>query len=205
MLQHVAPISCSLTTFFFRLNSSNIPLVDEVWVLQRCSSWYVSSRQTLGIQSYSQMMIGVSNHLLSIVFRFHYHCQKVIGSLGKISGCVEFLHVEWTLTAPHQSNTSSATSTSSRYALTAAPFYSPSARRRTSIASSMARSTTKSNSSSNSSNNNNSNKSNTSNNSNHSNSSNNSKPRANSQQPTADKHSTGEDSLVRSPCSPLKR
>ncbi len=26
-------------------------------------------------------MIGVSNHLLSIVFRFHYHSQKVIGSL----------------------------------------------------------------------------------------------------------------------------
>ena len=28
-------------------------------------------------------MIGVSNHLLSKVFRFHYHSQKVIGSLGK--------------------------------------------------------------------------------------------------------------------------
>ena len=27
-------------------------------------------------------MIGVSNHLLSMVFRFHYHSQKVIGSLG---------------------------------------------------------------------------------------------------------------------------
>ena len=40
--------------------------------------------QTLGIQLYSQLMIGVSNHLLiSIVFRFHYHSQKVIGSLGK--------------------------------------------------------------------------------------------------------------------------
>ena len=37
---------------------------------------------TLGIQSYSQMMIGVSNHLLSIVLRFHYHSQKMIGSLG---------------------------------------------------------------------------------------------------------------------------
>ena len=36
---------------------------------------------TLGIQSYSQMMIRVSNHLLSIVFRFHYHSQKVFGSL----------------------------------------------------------------------------------------------------------------------------
>ena len=28
-------------------------------------------------------MIGVYNHLLSKVFRFHYHSQKVIGSLGK--------------------------------------------------------------------------------------------------------------------------
>ena len=36
---------------------------------------------TLGIQSHSQMMIGMSNHLLSIVFRFHCHSQKVIGSL----------------------------------------------------------------------------------------------------------------------------
>ena len=30
---------------------------------------------------FSALMIGVSNHLLSIVFRFHYHSQKVIGSL----------------------------------------------------------------------------------------------------------------------------
>ena len=29
------------------------------------------------------MMIRVSNHLLSTVFGFHYHSQKVIGSLGK--------------------------------------------------------------------------------------------------------------------------
>ena len=39
--------------------------------------------KALGIQSYSQLMIGMSNHLLSMVFRFHYHSQKVIGSLGK--------------------------------------------------------------------------------------------------------------------------
>ena len=37
---------------------------------------------SLGIQSYCQRVIGVSNHLLSIVFRFHYHSQEVIGSLG---------------------------------------------------------------------------------------------------------------------------
>ena len=59
--------------------------------------------------------------------------------------------------APHQC---SDISTSGRYALTAAPFYSPSARSRNSIASSMARSTTKSSSS------------------------NSSKPTANSQQPS---------------------
>ena len=35
-----------------------------------------------GIQSACQSMIGVYNHLLSKVFRFHYHSQKVIGSLG---------------------------------------------------------------------------------------------------------------------------
>ena len=36
----------------------------------------------LGIQSPCQRMIGVYNHLLSKVFRFHCHSQKVIGSLG---------------------------------------------------------------------------------------------------------------------------
>jgi len=35
----------------------------------------------LGIQLHSQM-IGMSNHLLSTRFRFHYHSHKVIGSLG---------------------------------------------------------------------------------------------------------------------------
>jgi len=39
----------------------------------------------LRIQSPCQMMIGVYNHLLSKVFRFHCHSQKVIGSLGTIS------------------------------------------------------------------------------------------------------------------------
>ena len=40
---------------------------------------------SLGIQSPCQMMIGVYNHLLRKVFRFHYHSQKVIGSLGYIA------------------------------------------------------------------------------------------------------------------------
>ena len=37
---------------------------------------------SLGIQSPCQMMIGVYSDLLRKVFRFHYHSQKVIGSLG---------------------------------------------------------------------------------------------------------------------------
>ena len=37
----------------------------------------LTSPRPPGIQSYSQMMIGVSNHLLSIVYSFHYHSQKV--------------------------------------------------------------------------------------------------------------------------------
>ena len=44
--------------------------------------FFVDHSESLGIQSYSQMMIRVSNHLLNIVFRFHYHSQKLIGSLG---------------------------------------------------------------------------------------------------------------------------
>jgi len=47
--------------------------------IQQCGFAKITS---LGIQLYSQMMIRVSNHLLSIVFRFHYHSQEVIGSLG---------------------------------------------------------------------------------------------------------------------------
>ena len=37
---------------------------------------------TLGIQFPCQRMIGVYNHFLRKVFRFHYHSQKVTGSLG---------------------------------------------------------------------------------------------------------------------------
>ena len=46
---------------------------------------FPSNLLSLGIQSPCQMMIGVYNHLLSKVFRFHYHSQKVIGSLGYIN------------------------------------------------------------------------------------------------------------------------
>ena len=38
-------------------------------------------------QSPCQRMIGVYNHVLTKVFRFHYHSQKVIGSLGKSASC----------------------------------------------------------------------------------------------------------------------
>ena len=51
------------------------------------SLWEVpqeSGGKSLGIQSPCQWMIGVSNHLLSTVFRFHYLSQKVIGSLGNV-------------------------------------------------------------------------------------------------------------------------
>ena len=50
----------------------------NAWKRQGKICWY----SALGIQSYSQLMIGLSNHLLSIVLGFHYHSQKVIGSLG---------------------------------------------------------------------------------------------------------------------------
>ena len=43
---------------------------------------YIQYNIFLRIQPPCQMMIGVYNHLLRKVFRFHYHSQKVIGSLG---------------------------------------------------------------------------------------------------------------------------
>ena len=59
---------------------------------------------SLGIQSPCQMMIGVSNHLLSKGFRFHYHSQKVIGSLGDDSWLYyqhALRHQEALLPGPH--------------------------------------------------------------------------------------------------------
>ena len=57
----------------------------------------------IGIQSYSQLMIGVSNHLLRMVLRFHYHSQKVIRSLkeilhqliGNLSHYLRGIHPRW--------------------------------------------------------------------------------------------------------------
>ena len=48
------------------------------------------------IQSPCQMMIGVHNHLLSKVFRFHYHSQQVIGSLGKTTWSQNNSVLSWT-------------------------------------------------------------------------------------------------------------
>ena len=55
--------------------------------LEAPNSWieryFFCQHIVLGIQSYSQMVIRVSNHLRNaIVFWFHYHSQKVIGFLG---------------------------------------------------------------------------------------------------------------------------
>ena len=49
-----------------------------------CNGYVYIYNISLRIQSPCQMMIGVYNHLLSKVFRFHYHSQKVIGSLGYV-------------------------------------------------------------------------------------------------------------------------
>ena len=48
----------------------------------RARVWEFFQPYTLGTQSPCQMMIGVYSHLLRKVFSFHYHSQKVIGSLG---------------------------------------------------------------------------------------------------------------------------
>ena len=52
---------------------------------------------SLWIQSPCQMMIGVYNHLLRKVLRFHYHSQKVIGSLGHHSmniGTFQYINIK---------------------------------------------------------------------------------------------------------------
>ena len=62
---------------------STICQPEDIQSLTETERRYVTLKP-LGIQSPCQMMIGVYNHLLSKVFRFHYHSQKVIGSLGNI-------------------------------------------------------------------------------------------------------------------------
>ena len=60
---------------------------DSVTKMASLHSFFISKiikLPSLGIQSPCQMMIRVYNHLLSIVFRFHYRSQKVIGSLGHV-------------------------------------------------------------------------------------------------------------------------
>ena len=63
----------------------SVPPADEEPRSQEATFETRVTCNSLGIQSPCQSMIGVSNHLLSIVFRFHYHSQKVIGSLGIIT------------------------------------------------------------------------------------------------------------------------
>ena len=50
---------------------------------------------SLRIQSPCQMLIGVYNHLLRKAFRFHYHSQKVIGSLVTTPKNGNMNQLEW--------------------------------------------------------------------------------------------------------------
>ena len=54
------------------------PIGSTYGIVPYMNGWFSS----LGIQSPCQRMIGVANRLLGKVFRFHYHSQNVIGSLG---------------------------------------------------------------------------------------------------------------------------
>ena len=63
-----------------RQNGNNLPPTFTGLIF--LTNIWVATTYTLGIESPCQMMIGVYNHLLRKVFRFHYHSQKVIGSLG---------------------------------------------------------------------------------------------------------------------------
>ena len=79
-------VSWKCWTWYLYRHHSALVLKKHMDFLFFCGNFRVILKVSLqrfpGIQSYSQLMIGVSNHLLSIVFRFHYHSQKVIGSLG---------------------------------------------------------------------------------------------------------------------------
>ena len=82
---------CSLSRIPKALGCSSavrVGLYSSVNATMNCDNWPwdFPIYHSLRIQSPCQMMIGVYNHLLSQVFRFHYHSQKVIGSLGIICG-----------------------------------------------------------------------------------------------------------------------
>ena len=84
-LQKKVVTKTALATHEFQaLNSENLAL--KAWVGLGAFLTYLGAvvdSETLGIQSPCQWMIGVSNHVLSKVFRFHYHSQKVIRLLWK--------------------------------------------------------------------------------------------------------------------------
>ena len=63
-------VLCKLCTYIYILDGY------AIFRIFRGIRWY-----SLKIQSPCQMMIGVYNHLLRKVFRFHYHSQEVIGSV----------------------------------------------------------------------------------------------------------------------------
>ena len=56
-----------------------VPVLEQMY-----SNLFLNALGIQPSQSYSQMMTGMFDYLLSIVFRFHYHSQEVIGigSLG---------------------------------------------------------------------------------------------------------------------------
>ena len=91
----------------WKQSSSNHPFSGSILVSKRVTFFLTSGYfllliwLSLGIHSYSQLMIGVSNHLLSIVFRSHYHSQKVIGSLGFVGEMIQFEYI-FTVCFKHQ-------------------------------------------------------------------------------------------------------
>ena len=93
----IGPRLPSVTTLFEgkkwgkSLDRRNKPRRKNIWLFPKIgvpqNGWFIIENPIkmdyLGVPlTPCQMMIGVYNHLLSRVFRFHYHSQKVIGSLG---------------------------------------------------------------------------------------------------------------------------
>ena len=96
-------------------HAQNLLDVFNLWKWWRVRSDWIFvavGRLSLRIQSPCQMMIGVYNHILRKVFWFHYHSQKVIGSLGfdfetkhppfgvNVFNFFRFFHVDVPLSSP---------------------------------------------------------------------------------------------------------
>ena len=74
-----------------------------------CMVYFTPVYISLRIQPPSQTVIGVYNHLLRKVFRFHYHSQKVIRSLGNIYIYIQGMKIDeilpswiWTIICYHK-------------------------------------------------------------------------------------------------------